>query len=203
MRALSCDLVVHHPHALLLELLADCAQPQCTETAWRLANDAWRLTWAPLLFPPHLVAVTCVRMAFVLHSLNSDQWLQRMAVREADVHHVTRMLTDAYQFAERVAPPPTSAAAAALAASSLSKFYHHSSSSFSASLSAPAASALARDALAALRDATRHRAPPVDALGSASSALSVSASLAPPVSDPVDQDDAAREWTTCCAPNAV
>jgi hypothetical protein len=199
LRALSCDLAVHHPHALLLELLADCAQPQCTETAWRLANDAWRLTWAPLLFPPHVVAVACVRMAFVLHSLNSDQWLQRMAVREADVHCVTRMLTDAYQFAERVAPPPTSAAAAALAASSLSKSYQHSSSSFSASLSAPAGSALTRDALAALRDAARNRAPPADAHGLVKSEVSISA----PASNPVDQDDAARVWTTCCAPSAV
>ena len=179
LRALSCDLTVHHPHALLLELLADCAQPQCTETAWRLANDATRLTWAPLVFPPHLVAVACVRMALVLHALQSDQWLQRMAVREADVHRVTRMLMDAYRFAERVSPPPTSAAAAALAASSLAKSH------------APAVSALARDALAALGDAARQRA--------ASSALPASSSQV----EHVDQDDAALAWTTCCASKAV
>jgi hypothetical protein len=81
LNALGGDLVVHQPHSLVLELLADCQQQSCTDAAFRFCNDLWLLTPSALIYPPHVVAVAACRMAFSLHSINDETWFSKVAVR--------------------------------------------------------------------------------------------------------------------------
>ena len=63
---MNCQLIVHHPYRTLQELQStlDIA-PDEASLAWSIINDHY-LTDLPLLYPPHVIAVTAIFLALVL-----------------------------------------------------------------------------------------------------------------------------------------
>ena len=63
---MDCQLIVHHPYRTLLELQAELSMAtDDISLTWSIINDHY-LTDLPLLFPPHVIAVTAIFMALVL-----------------------------------------------------------------------------------------------------------------------------------------
>lgn len=63
---MNSQLIVHHPYRSLVELQStlNMAQEEVS-LAWSIINDHY-LTDLPLLYPPHIVAVTAIFLAMVL-----------------------------------------------------------------------------------------------------------------------------------------
>ena len=63
---MNCQLIVHHPYRTLLELqnTLNMAADEVS-LSWSIINDHY-LTDVPLLFPPHVIAVTAIFLALVL-----------------------------------------------------------------------------------------------------------------------------------------
>ncbi|KAF2456903.1 RNA polymerase II holoenzyme cyclin-like subunit [Lineolata rhizophorae] len=63
---LNSQLIVHHPYRTLYELQQTFSLPNDEfSTAWHIINDHY-LTDLPLLYPPHVIAVTAVFLAVVI-----------------------------------------------------------------------------------------------------------------------------------------
>src|ERR1700754_612912 len=63
---MSSNLIVHHPYRTLSELQSSLSlTPDEVALAWSIINDHY-LTDLPLLYPPHIVALTAVFLAVVL-----------------------------------------------------------------------------------------------------------------------------------------
>ena len=63
---MNCQLIVHHPYRTLTDLqtVLNIAQDEVT-LSWSIINDHY-MTDIPLLFPPHVMAVTAIFLALVL-----------------------------------------------------------------------------------------------------------------------------------------
>lgn len=62
---MSCHLIIHHPYRTLLELQTPLSlSSEELSLAWSIINDHY-LTDIPLLYPPHVVAVTAIFLALV------------------------------------------------------------------------------------------------------------------------------------------
>ena len=63
---MNSQLIVHHPYRTLVELQGRLSMSQDEITlAWSVLNDHY-LTDLPLLYPPHVIAVTAILLAVVL-----------------------------------------------------------------------------------------------------------------------------------------
>ncbi len=63
---MNSQLIVHHPYRTLVELQSRLSMSQDEITlAWSVLNDHY-LTDLPLLYPPHVIAVTAILLAVVL-----------------------------------------------------------------------------------------------------------------------------------------
>lgn len=63
---MNSQLIVHHPYRTLVELQGRLSMSQDEITlAWSVVNDHY-LTDLPLLYPPHVIAVTAILLAVVL-----------------------------------------------------------------------------------------------------------------------------------------
>ena len=68
---LNCQLIVHHPYRTLLDLQVtlNLAQDEVS-LSWSIINDSY-VTDIPLLFPPHIMAITAISLALVLKPTQS------------------------------------------------------------------------------------------------------------------------------------
>lgn len=63
---MNCQLIVHHPYRTLLDLQTTLSMAQDeVSLSWSIINDHY-VTDIPLLFPPHVIAVTAIFLALVL-----------------------------------------------------------------------------------------------------------------------------------------
>jgi cyclin C len=63
---MNCQLIVHHPYRTLLDVQNTLGMAQDeVQTAWSLINDQY-VTDIPLLFPPHVIAMTAILFSMVL-----------------------------------------------------------------------------------------------------------------------------------------
>ena len=63
---MNSQLIIHHPYRSLLELQTSLSMAQDdVSLAWSIINDHYQ-TDLPLLFPPHIIAVTAIFLALVL-----------------------------------------------------------------------------------------------------------------------------------------
>lgn len=63
---MNCQLILHHPYRTLLDLQSTLGIAQDeVSLSWSIINDHY-LTDIPLLFPPHVVALTAIFLALVL-----------------------------------------------------------------------------------------------------------------------------------------
>ena len=63
---MNCQLIIHHPYRTLMALQTDLKLlPDEVSLSWSIINDHY-LTDIPLLYPPHVMAVTAIFLALVL-----------------------------------------------------------------------------------------------------------------------------------------
>jgi cyclin C len=78
---MNSQLIVHHPYRDLTELQGLFAlTTEETSLAWSIVNDHY-LTDLPLLYPPHVIAITAVFLALVLKPVQGV--MQAQAVQNA------------------------------------------------------------------------------------------------------------------------
>ena len=83
---MDCQLVIHHPYRTLTELQKPLGLGQeDVSIAWCIINDHY-LTDLPLLFPPHVIAVTAIFLAVTLKS--SPTGLQAAASTAALLNNI-------------------------------------------------------------------------------------------------------------------
>lgn len=108
---MNSQLIVHHPYRTLLELQGRLSMsPDEMTLAWSVLNDHY-LTDLPLLYPPHVIAVTAILLAVVLKP--SQASLHAAAASVAAVAGAAQTAKDpsstAWQSATQTNTPPNKA----------------------------------------------------------------------------------------------
>ncbi|KAL9117449.1 MAG: hypothetical protein Q9187_006013 [Circinaria calcarea] len=89
---MNCQLILHHPYRTLLDLQSTLGIAQDeVSLSWSIINDHY-LTDIPLLFPPHVVAVTAIFLALVLKPTQTG--LQAAANSATALAHATQSMKD-------------------------------------------------------------------------------------------------------------
>lgn len=89
---LNSQLIVHHPYRTLDELKATLNMDQDdVSLAWSIINDHY-LTDLPLLYPPHVIAVTAIFLAITLKPTQAG--LQAAASTAAVLANMPQLLKD-------------------------------------------------------------------------------------------------------------
>ena len=100
---MNSQLIVHHPYRTLVELQGRLSMSQDEITlAWSVLNDHY-LTDLPLLYPPHVIAVTAILLAVVLKP--SQASLHAAAASVAAVTSAAQTAKDSLATAVQAAPP--------------------------------------------------------------------------------------------------
>ena len=94
---LDCCLIVFHPYRPLTQYLADLGQEDILlPTAWRIVNDSYRCD-VNLLYPPYLIALTCIHMAAVVHKKDVKAWFAELSVDMSKIAEITTQILDMYK----------------------------------------------------------------------------------------------------------
>ena len=94
---MDCCLIMYHPYRPLLQYVADMGNDdELLSLAWRIVNDSLR-TDVCLLYPPYLVALSCLHMACVIKEKDTKQWFAELSVDMDKVLEVTRYVLNFYE----------------------------------------------------------------------------------------------------------
>ncbi|CAH0389270.1 unnamed protein product [Bemisia tabaci] len=90
---LDCCLIVYQPYRPLLLLLQDIGQEeqQLLGLAWRIVNDSLR-TDVCLLYPPYLIAISCLQIACVVLQKDLKGWFAELNVDFEKVQEISRYI---------------------------------------------------------------------------------------------------------------
>ena len=89
---MNSQLIIHHPYRTLLDLQNTLSMAQDdTSLAWSIINDHY-MTDLPLLYPPHVIAVTAIFLAMTLKPTQAG--LQAAASTAAALSSFTPMPKD-------------------------------------------------------------------------------------------------------------
>uniref|UniRef100_A0A0B7BLE9 Cyclin-C n=2 Tax=Arion vulgaris TaxID=1028688 RepID=A0A0B7BLE9_9EUPU len=93
---MDCCLIMYHPYRPLTKFCADLsAEADLLPIAWRMVNDCLR-TDAPLLYPPYLIALSCLHLASIVKQKDMKAWCAELAVDNDKVMEITRMMVVLY-----------------------------------------------------------------------------------------------------------
>ena len=94
---MDCCLIMYHPYRPLLQYVADMGNDdELLSLAWRIVNDSLR-TDVCLLYPPYLVALSCLHMACVIKEKDTKQWFAELSVDMDKVLEITRYVLNFYE----------------------------------------------------------------------------------------------------------
>ncbi len=76
-----CCLILYHPYRPLIQFVTDLAPDDSAllQVAWRVVNDSLR-TEVSLMYPPSLIALSCLHIASVLQKKDTKQWFSELNV---------------------------------------------------------------------------------------------------------------------------
>jgi len=99
---LEFQLVVYHPYRPMTQFIADIGvENVLLQTAWSILNDSYR-TDICVLYPPYLIALTCIYMASVLLPCDLKQWFAELSVDMKEIAEITSELVDLYDIWGRI-----------------------------------------------------------------------------------------------------
>jgi cyclin C len=84
-------LILYHPYRPLIQFVTDLAPDDSTllQVAWRVVNDSLR-TEVSLMYPPSLIALSCLHIACVLQKKDTKQWFSELNVDMEKVIKINR-----------------------------------------------------------------------------------------------------------------
>jgi cyclin-C len=93
-----CCLILYHPYRPLIQFVSDLCPDDTTllQVAWRIANDCLR-TDASLMFPPSLIALTCLHISCVIQKKDAKQWFSELNVDMEKIFEITRHILYFYE----------------------------------------------------------------------------------------------------------
>ena len=81
MEDLDFYMIVYHPYRPLTQYLKQLGiEKSCLQAAWFIVNDSYR-TDAPLVYPPHMIALTAIFMSCVMNEDNIKQEKPQLDLR--------------------------------------------------------------------------------------------------------------------------
>lgn len=93
---LQFNLIVFHPYRPLTQLCNEIeGMSDCLQTAWAILNDSYR-TDACLLFPPFVIAISCLFMAASVLGKKPETWIHNINVEVGDVISAVQMISPLY-----------------------------------------------------------------------------------------------------------
>jgi cyclin C len=118
---MDCCLILYHPYRPLTLYIQDVKDMKDTKeqtakdkdemlnTAWNILNDSYR-TDIPLLYPPHLIAISAMHMACVSSGKDFKQWFAELNIDLDKVLEISQHMFQLYElwknFDERKEIPP-------------------------------------------------------------------------------------------------
>jgi cyclin C len=94
---LDCCLIVYHPYRPLTQYVSDLGlQDSILPTAWRIVNDTYRCD-VSLMYPPYLIALTCIHMAAVVTKKDVKGWFSELSVDMEKILEITTQILDLYK----------------------------------------------------------------------------------------------------------
>lgn len=93
---MDCCLIVFQPYRPLVQYCQDLGvEDSVLPVAWRIVSDSLR-TDVSLLFPPYLIALSCLHMACVILNKDCRAWFSELHVDMEKVQEVSKFLLGLY-----------------------------------------------------------------------------------------------------------
>ena len=73
--------------------------------AWNFANDSLR-TGLSVLYPPHMVAITCLHMASKINDVDISEWYSALQVNDAEISEIRAVMLQSYTLYVTNSPHP-------------------------------------------------------------------------------------------------
>lgn len=93
--ALDFDLIIYHPYRPMVQYCSDASMTDLLSSAWPILNDSYRSD-ACLLYPPYLIAISCIFIAGTLRDRDMKNWLTRLNIDLQELANVTQYLSTLY-----------------------------------------------------------------------------------------------------------
>ena len=95
---LDCCLILYLPYRPLMLYAADLltSEDKVLPLAWRIVNDSLR-TDVPLLYPPYLIALSCLHMACVIQQKDAKQWFAELTVDMDKIFEISKYILGLYE----------------------------------------------------------------------------------------------------------
>ncbi|OAF67476.1 RNA polymerase II holoenzyme cyclin-like subunit [Intoshia linei] len=92
------SLIVFNPYRnLVLYVGSITTDTSLLQLAWRLINDMLR-TDIPLLYPPHLIALSAIHFAAVIQDIKVGDWFAQLNVDITKIVEITRLINKFHEF---------------------------------------------------------------------------------------------------------
>jgi len=97
LEALDYYLIIYHPYRSLQEYIADIKlEREIAEVAWCLVNDSY-CTDLCLMFPPFIIALSCIYLAAFLNELDLRSWFSELNIDMKEIWMVSTELLEFYE----------------------------------------------------------------------------------------------------------
>lgn len=99
LEVMDCCLILYHPYRCLQQYINDLCPDDTSllQAAWTIVNDSYR-TDACLLYPPSLIALSCIHMAAIMQKKDKvKDWFADLNVDMDKIFEITRHLMHLYE----------------------------------------------------------------------------------------------------------
>lgn len=97
LEALDCHLLIFHPYRPMVLYLKEAGLTQdLVQMCWSILNDSYR-TDLCLMFPPHMIALSCIYLSCVLKERDIRLWFEELRIDMNMVRSITMELMDFYE----------------------------------------------------------------------------------------------------------
>ena len=94
---MDCCLIVFQPYRPLVQYCQDLGvEDSILPVAWRIINDSLR-TDVSLLFPPYLIALSCLHMACVILNKDCRSWFAELHVDMGQIQEISKYILNLYE----------------------------------------------------------------------------------------------------------